>query len=168
MPNHLEQVTAAPPEDKKVPPMRIGLELLLHEQRERRKSLPHVGVTGRQPHAHTRWERNHARPSAETMRATRAALADSSTRTRSPLLNSISMVAEPRPNVPGRGHPPRHWPRRSKIRLRYCTLLSTGPAPIEWPSLAKNGPGGGWRPAGARGCQRMRSRACWRLLIVNP
>src|SRR5207244_920335 len=96
VPDHLDQIASPATEAKQMPTQRIAAQHLLHLQSQRREALAHVGVTGRQPYAHTRRECNHARLSAETMRATRAASAEPSTRTRSPLLSSISMVVEPR------------------------------------------------------------------------
>src|ERR1700730_17687800 len=76
--------------------VRIGLELLLHEQCQARESLPHVGVAGCQPNAHAGGDRNHARLRTEMIRATRPASVQPSTRTRSPLLRSISIVPKVR------------------------------------------------------------------------
>jgi hypothetical protein len=60
---------------------------------------PYAYPCDRLPHADTRWERNHVRLSAEMMSTTRAETAETSTRIWSPLLSSISMVAEPRGTV---------------------------------------------------------------------
>src|SRR5207245_2503897 len=66
------------------------------EQRQTGESLSHVAVAGRQPHAHTRREPDHARLRAETMRVTRLASTQPSMRTQSPLLSLISIAPEPR------------------------------------------------------------------------
>src|SRR5262245_18747661 len=64
-----------------------------------RNAPAHIGVTRREPHAHTKRERNHVRLRADTISIIRAASVGTSTRTRSPLLSSISILAEPRRDV---------------------------------------------------------------------
>ena len=53
VPDHLDQVTTTPTKHEQMASVRIVLEFLLHQQRQPRKAAPHVGMPGRQPHAHT-------------------------------------------------------------------------------------------------------------------
>src|SRR5664279_4583339 len=52
VPNYLQKIAATATEDIKVARVGITLQTLLDEQREARKSAPHVGVSCRKPHAH--------------------------------------------------------------------------------------------------------------------
>src|SRR5262245_37074535 len=92
MPDHLDEPTLAPAKDEEMAAVRIGFELLLHQQRRARESLSHVAMPGRQPHAHAWREADHARLRVARMRVTRPASGAPSTRTRSPFFRSISIV----------------------------------------------------------------------------
>src|SRR5258708_39749703 len=87
VPDHLQKIASPATEAKQMPAQRIAAQDLLHLQRQRRKALAHIGVTGCQPNTHAWRKGNHARLSAVTMRATRAASTAPSTRTRSPSLS---------------------------------------------------------------------------------
>ena len=52
VPDHLDRSPRLPRKTNRWPAVRIGLQRLLHQQRQARKAAPHVGVAGRQPHAH--------------------------------------------------------------------------------------------------------------------
>jgi hypothetical protein len=74
--------------------MRILLQRLLNEQGQGRKTLPHIGMAGRQPHPHARWNRDHPRSSSAAMMRTSAAVSTSTrTRTVRPPAIRISIVS---------------------------------------------------------------------------
>ena len=52
VPDDLQKIAAPAPEHEQVAAMRILLQRLLHQHRERRKPLAHISVAGRQPHTH--------------------------------------------------------------------------------------------------------------------
>ena len=70
MPDHLDEATFAPAEYEQMAVVRIGFELLLHQQRQTREALSHVAVPGRQPHAHAWREADHGRLRVARMRVT--------------------------------------------------------------------------------------------------
>jgi hypothetical protein len=51
VPDHFDQIAAPAAEHEQVTRMRIGFQRFLHEQRQARKTAPHVGVARRKPHA---------------------------------------------------------------------------------------------------------------------
>ena len=94
MPDHLDQIAAFASKDEQVTRMRIGLQPLLYHQRKPRKAASHVGVAGREPHAHAGRNRNHHAVSSATMIRLRSAMSISeTTRNLRPNANSISIMA---------------------------------------------------------------------------
>ena len=91
MPDHLQQIAAAPTKAKQMSAQRIAPQHLLHQQRQTRKALPHIGVTGRQPYPHAARKRDHARSSTARTRASAAESTPLSTTTRRPHANTISI-----------------------------------------------------------------------------
>src|SRR5256886_4609978 len=91
MPDHLQQIAAAPTKAKQMSAQRIAPQHLLHQQRQTRKALPHIGVTGRQPYTHAARKRDHARSSTARTRASAAESTPLSTTTRRPHANTISI-----------------------------------------------------------------------------
>src|SRR5208283_2819856 len=63
MPNQLDQVASAPPEDPQITGMRIAPERLLHHQRQGAEALAHIRVPRRQPHPRPARKRNHRKRS---------------------------------------------------------------------------------------------------------
>src|SRR5258708_13337956 len=72
MPDHLQQIAAAPTKAKQMSAQRIAPQHLLHQQRQTRKALSHIGVTGRQPYPHAARKRDHGRSSTARTRASAA------------------------------------------------------------------------------------------------
>ena len=66
MPDHLQKIAPASTKAKQLPAQRITSQHLLHLQRQARKALPHVGVTGRQPHPDAARNWDHGRVSSPT------------------------------------------------------------------------------------------------------
>src|ERR1700704_1031790 len=98
MPNHLQKIAPASTKAKQLPAQRITSQHLLHLQRQARKALPHVGVTGRQPHPHAARNRDHGRVSSPRMIRSRVSTSMSqSTITRRPFALTISIRPQPGP-----------------------------------------------------------------------
>src|SRR5436305_13940694 len=96
MPQHLDQPAAAATKHEQMPPVRVTLECLLHQQRQAIKPLAHVGVASRQPNPGMARSRDHRRRllfaiafiSADTVEAS----TDPDIRIRPPPANSISIT----------------------------------------------------------------------------
>ena len=91
MPDHLQKIAASATKAKQMSAQRIAPQHLLNLQCQRRKSLPHVGVTRGQPHAHAARNRNLERPRTAKTRASAVASIPLSTTTRCPHLSTISI-----------------------------------------------------------------------------
>src|SRR5262249_42359602 len=91
MPDHLQQIAAAPTKAKQMSAQRIAPQPPLHQQQQTRKPLPHTGGPGRQPYPHAARKRDHARSSTARTRASAAESTPLSTTTRRPHANTISI-----------------------------------------------------------------------------
>ena len=104
MPDDFQQVATTTAEHKQMSAQWILAQHLLHLEGQTRKSAPHIGVAGRQPHPHTGGDREHRPglpPAASlveplqsrrsTMRFKAAVSTPAPTRTSRPLPSSISM-----------------------------------------------------------------------------
>src|SRR5436190_23115529 len=98
MPDHLQKIAAASTKAKQLSAQRIAPQYLLHLQRQARKALPHIGVTGGQPYPHAARNRDHGRSSTARTRASTAASTALSTTTRRPHISTMSI----RPLAPTR------------------------------------------------------------------
>jgi hypothetical protein len=101
MPDHLQQVAAPTPEAEQMAAQRIAPQHLLHQKREARKALPHVGVACRKPHPHSGRQRDHRAwlpDSAATAAVNVAGSTAPVIRSCTPFANAISIV----PPVPTR------------------------------------------------------------------
>jgi hypothetical protein len=91
----LDQPTAATPEDKQMPAVRIALEHLLHQEGQAVKPFAHVGMAGRQPPPRPARDRNRHRLSSTLKIRAKAAISTSwATIKRTPLASTISIGAE--------------------------------------------------------------------------
>jgi hypothetical protein len=61
MPDHLQQIAAAPTEAKQMSAQRIVPQHLLNLQGQGSKTLSHIGVAGGQPYSHASRDWNHRR-----------------------------------------------------------------------------------------------------------
>src|SRR5438552_11699153 len=61
VPKDLDQLAALATEYVKVAAMRIAFEGFLHQQGQRVHAPAHVGMAGRYPHPHARWNGDHRR-----------------------------------------------------------------------------------------------------------
>src|SRR5436190_6952936 len=96
MPDHLQKIAPASTKAKQLPAQRITSQHLLHLQRQARKALPHVGVTGRQPHPDAARNWDHGRVSSPRMIRSRVSTSMSqSTITRRPFALTISIRPQP-------------------------------------------------------------------------
>src|SRR5271169_1239901 len=91
-------MTAFPAKNVKITGMRIALEPLLDLQCQTVHAAPHVGVADRQPHPHSRGNRDHRPDNALTTAAANPVGIDAGMRTRALPANSISIAG-------GAGHP---------------------------------------------------------------
>src|SRR6202035_4371693 len=91
MPDHFQKIAAAAAEAEQVTAQRIAPQYLLHLQRQARKTLPHVGVPGCQPHPHVTRHRDHGRSSTARTRASTTGSTPLSTITLCPCTNTISI-----------------------------------------------------------------------------
>jgi hypothetical protein len=66
-------MTAFAAKNVKVASMRIAFQSFLNLDRQAVHAASHVGVADRQPHSHTRWNRDHRRANASTTAAAKAA-----------------------------------------------------------------------------------------------
>src|SRR6516165_8125581 len=97
MPDHLQKVAATTTKAEQMTAQRITLQNLLDLQGQGRKTLPHIGVAGRQPHPHAGRQRDHrGRPSdsAATAAVSVAASTEPVIRIRTPAANSISIAPQ--------------------------------------------------------------------------
>ena len=91
VPDHLQQIAATTAKHKEMPAQRIAPQHLLHQQRQAREALPHVGMTGRQPNPHPARKRNHGSASSpRTSRSTAPISASRSKMIRRPFALTIS------------------------------------------------------------------------------
>src|SRR3954465_5009555 len=96
MPDHLQKIAPASTKAKQLPAQRITSQHLLHLQRQARKALPHVGVTGRQPHPDAARNWDHGRVSSPRMIRSRVSTSMSqSTITPRPFALTISLQPHP-------------------------------------------------------------------------
>src|SRR3954469_13585455 len=96
MPDHLQKIAAASTKAKQLSAQRIAPQYLLHLQRQARKALPHVGVTGRQPDPHAARNRDHGSVSSPRMiRSSISTSTSQSTITRRPFAITISIRRQP-------------------------------------------------------------------------
>nr|CAJ30156.1 hypothetical protein mgI544 [Magnetospirillum gryphiswaldense MSR-1] len=91
MPDDLDHVAPAPPEDEKITSMGIALQRLLHLQRQAVHAAPHVGAAHCQPDADIARNRDHRRSSTSRTRRKAPASTSLSTRTNRPSPSSISI-----------------------------------------------------------------------------
>src|SRR5689334_24083383 len=98
MPDHFQQIAAPPTKAKQMPAQRIAAQHFLHLQRQTRKTLPHIRVSGRQPNPYAGRNGNHRRrlffPSTFISADTVAATAEPVIRSRVPSANSISITLD--------------------------------------------------------------------------
>src|SRR5579872_757892 len=95
MPQDLDQIAAAASEDIEIASVRIALQNLLNRKREALHAAAHVGVTGRNPHAYARRNRDHrVGPSVNAATAAFSVAASTAPviRIRVPAANSISIA----------------------------------------------------------------------------
>src|SRR5229473_6388293 len=98
MPDHLQEIAAAPTKAKQLAAQGIASQYLLHLQRQARKALPHVGVAGRQPNPNPCRKWNHGSVSSPRRIRNKASTSTSlSTRTRQPFALTISIRPQPDP-----------------------------------------------------------------------
>src|ERR1700759_1290105 len=96
MPEDLDQIAAAAPEDIEIASMRIALQALLNRKSQALHAAPHVGVTGRDPDPDAARDWDHRRLSSSRTRCNASTSTSRSTRTRQPPPSSISMIPAPR------------------------------------------------------------------------
>src|SRR5487761_1437963 len=92
MPKDLDQVTSGAPENVEIAGMGIAPECFLDLKRQRVHPLAHVGPPARQPHPHTRRDRDHRRSRRSSTRRSALPSTPLPTRTRYPA-SSISIVS---------------------------------------------------------------------------
>src|SRR5215469_11433763 len=96
VPQNLDQPAATAAKHKKLPAVRIALELLLHQERQAVEASPHVGMARRQPHPDAGRKRDHDRRSFAASAPTAADTVAASTapviRSRVPSASSISIT----------------------------------------------------------------------------
>src|SRR5665213_1344945 len=98
MPDHLQKIAAASTKAKQLAAQWISPQHLLHLQRQARKALPHVGVTGRQPYPDPCRNRDHGSLSSPRRIRSKASTSTlPSTRTRRPFALTISIRPQPDP-----------------------------------------------------------------------
>ena len=91
VPEDLDQVASASPEDEKIARVRIAPEVLLNLQRQRVHAAPHVRHTGRKPDPHAARNRDHRRSRTPITRASAEGSSARSTITRRPPASTISI-----------------------------------------------------------------------------
>src|SRR6516164_3840829 len=103
MPKHFHEIAPVAAEHEEIPGVRIALQALLHLEREAIHAAAHVGMTGRNPHAHARGNGYHRRGSAFITAVTRSGSTAPEIRKRTFRLNSSSMSGVGTGNAAGGG-----------------------------------------------------------------
>src|SRR5712675_946262 len=93
MPDNLDQIATGASEDVKVARVRIAPQCLLDLQSQAIHASPHVRSSDREPHPHTRGNRDHRRSSTSSTRRRTCASTPLRTRTRYLPARSISIVS---------------------------------------------------------------------------
>ena len=91
VPENLDQIAAAAPEDIKIAGMRIAFQALLNRKCQALHAAAHVGVAGGDPHSDAARDRDHRRLRSSRTRRSASASTSRSTRTRQPP-TSISII----------------------------------------------------------------------------
>src|SRR5690349_18923394 len=92
MPEDLDQIATAAPEDVKIASMRIALQAFLNGKSQALHAASHVGVARGDPNPDAVWNRDHRRRSNSRTRCNASTSTSRSTRTRQPPPCSISMI----------------------------------------------------------------------------
>src|SRR5262249_9039084 len=92
VPENLDQIAAAAPEDVKIASVRITLQTLLDRKRQALHAAAHVRVASGDPDPHAAPDRDHRRFKSSRTRCSAAGSTSRSTRTRQSPPSSISII----------------------------------------------------------------------------